>query len=794
MDGLPESPQMAGLAALDLDARVVYLPIRHHSPACAWHVERVIRELRPDVVLIEGPRDATPLIPLLIYAETRMPVAIFTTYIKRARGEQAAHYAAYYPFCDFSPELAAIRAAAALGIPAKFIDLTYPVQVANGEQPEGRVASLLEERYFAHSRFLTAACQRAGARDPDDLWDHLYENDYQELDAAAFFRNVLAYCALAREDYNEEMLKAEGNLAREAGMAAEIAKESGRAVVVTGGFHTVALPATQPKDPKAVEVAPDDAQVVLTRYSFEQLDRLNGYGSGMPSPEFYQRRWEGQPLAPIIVELGQRLRKQKGDASTDDEIQALAQVERLARLRGHVTPTREDLLDGIRTSFVKGAVDIEGVVVLTLARTMLAGTRIGEVPRDAGQPPIVHDFRTTAAGLKLDLQGSEQKVVTLDLYRNTGHRAISRLLYRLRFLDVPFATLQRGPDFVAGKNLDRVQEVWQYCWSPMTDATLIERAMYGATLEEAGAVVLLERFAAAEAAGQGGRAQLGTALVLESCRMGLHRQSQALLDRTSTLIAVDADAPSLVRAAADLLMLHLSREPLEAHGLSNVAELALQAYQRACFLLPGLVATAVEAEETVLDALNTLSQMPAQFGNLPEHRALLWDRLTELANAVDGNAAIIGAAVGLLVDEGRMPLEELVRRFTGFLHSVKDDGLAGPAFLRGLLRVARSVLWQAPELCEALTGVLMAWDEQRFLAQLPTLRLAFSTLTPRETDRVAAQVASRIGVESLPIFHTIEYTSADLLHAAELNRRLREALAQDGLELLLTKGDSASDS
>ncbi|HOF89569.1 MAG TPA: DUF5682 family protein, partial [Armatimonadota bacterium] len=139
---------MAGLAALDLDARVVYLPIRHHSPACAWHVDRLIRHLRPDAVLIEGPRDATPLIPLLIHPETRMPVAIFTTYIARARGAQPAHYAAYYPFCDFSPELAAIRAAAALEIPAKFIDLTYPEQVAHGERPEGRVASLLEERYF----------------------------------------------------------------------------------------------------------------------------------------------------------------------------------------------------------------------------------------------------------------------------------------------------------------------------------------------------------------------------------------------------------------------------------------------------------------------------------------------------------------------------------------------------------------------------------------------------------------------------------------------------------------------
>ena len=41
------------------------MPVRHHSPACAWHVDRLIRDLQPDAVLIEGPRDATRLIPLL---------------------------------------------------------------------------------------------------------------------------------------------------------------------------------------------------------------------------------------------------------------------------------------------------------------------------------------------------------------------------------------------------------------------------------------------------------------------------------------------------------------------------------------------------------------------------------------------------------------------------------------------------------------------------------------------------------------------------------------------------------
>ena len=66
MERLAERPEVAALIPpVELDGRVAYFPVRHHSPACAWHVSRLIGELKPKTVLIEGPRDATSLIPFL---------------------------------------------------------------------------------------------------------------------------------------------------------------------------------------------------------------------------------------------------------------------------------------------------------------------------------------------------------------------------------------------------------------------------------------------------------------------------------------------------------------------------------------------------------------------------------------------------------------------------------------------------------------------------------------------------------------------------------------------------------
>ena len=790
MGGDGQSPEVAALTEpVDLSQRIVYFPVRHHSPGCAWHVDRLIRRLKPKAVLIEGPRDASPLIPLLLDEQTRMPVAIYTTYVRRRKDLPPDRHGAYYPLCDHSPELAAARAGVTVGAAVRFIDLTFPEKVEVEErrqekEPTRSMVSLQAESWFSHSRLLRSACIRTGARDADDLWDHLYEVDYREKSTEDFASSVLAYCRLARQDASADRLAADGTLAREQAMADEIAREQDRVVVVTGGFHTVVLPETRGKAPKRLKVAPDDALTVLMRYSFEQLDRLNGYASGMPSPEFYQRQWEERQPAEILVEIARRCRRAGLGISTADSIAAVAHVERLAMLRGHTIPSREDVLDGVRSVFIKGADDTEGVPVLAIARKLLAGERIGNVPAKAGQPPIVHDFRNTAAQLKLKLDRAETTEATLDLYRKRAHRDVSRLFHRLAFLKVPFATFLRGPDFVSGEQLDRIQEVWKYCWSPQTESTLIERSLYGSTIEEAANSRLLELFQEAEGHGESRNAALATQLVLQACRMGLHRHSLDLLSRVGRLVSEDSAFDSLVTAMENLLVLEVSREPLEAHHLTGLDDLARAAYHRACYLIPSLVSIAPEEEAAMLDGLNALFQAVGTLGDTPELRQIRSEALRALAQSTGGSAAMRGGSVGLLHGDGQLDDEELAARLRGHMLSSRHDGTDGPDFLRGLLKTARTALWQISGVLECVTEVLGQWEEDRFVKMLPLLRLALSDLTPRETDHVAREVAALLGSESLAVPHLADVGAEEMLRAVEVNRLVRETLKADGLEAL----------
>src|SRR5262245_29894344 len=99
-------------------------PVRHHSPTAALQVARLIRDRRPRAVLVEGPADATELIPLLLDAETVPPVAL---YVYRGGGEHVR--AAFYPYCQYSPEYVALRVGQEIGAELRFCDLPAGVML-----------------------------------------------------------------------------------------------------------------------------------------------------------------------------------------------------------------------------------------------------------------------------------------------------------------------------------------------------------------------------------------------------------------------------------------------------------------------------------------------------------------------------------------------------------------------------------------------------------------------------------------------------------------------------------------
>ncbi|WP_433171780.1 DUF5682 family protein [Actinoallomurus sp. CA-150999] len=115
--------------------RVRIFGIRHHGPGSARALVRALDELRPDIVLIEGPPEADALVGLA--ADPRMvpPVALLAHAVEGGAGRRAA----FWPFAEFSPEWQAIRHALRAGVPVRFCDLPAAHQLADDPPGDGPV-------------------------------------------------------------------------------------------------------------------------------------------------------------------------------------------------------------------------------------------------------------------------------------------------------------------------------------------------------------------------------------------------------------------------------------------------------------------------------------------------------------------------------------------------------------------------------------------------------------------------------------------------------------------------------
>src|ERR1700722_9915270 len=135
--------------------------VRHHSAALARVMPQLLADFKPKAVLVEMPPDFQPWLEFLGRGDLEAPVAL-------AACDQT-RLISFYPLADFSPELAAIRWAAATKVPVIPCDLALTAM--------GRVDGLHAEIDAAPERrtALRDLLQRFGARDSGELWEKLVE-------------------------------------------------------------------------------------------------------------------------------------------------------------------------------------------------------------------------------------------------------------------------------------------------------------------------------------------------------------------------------------------------------------------------------------------------------------------------------------------------------------------------------------------------------------------------------------------------------------------------------------------
>ena len=767
------------------------VPVRHHSPACAAQLERLIAEVKPAAVLVEGPCDFDPLIDLLCDTRTRPPVAIVSL-TEAGAGKATRRVVSYFPFCAHSPEFVALQAARDLGVPARFIDLPSAARAWRGEGEERPDRSLLgSERGFDVGDYVTALARELGCRDGNEVWDQLFETRLADDDWRAFFLDVARYCACIRGATDPADMEHDGTLEREAQMRSVISavrsEVSGPIIAVVGGFHAEAVFAAATQKPIAAKAGA--GRSYLIRYGMRQLDALRGYSAGLPLPGYYDRLWQvrasgAKGLATdLITGFAAHLRQGKGEVSSFPVItNAIEQAERLASLRGRPFPTRDDLIDAIRSSFIKDEIPVDQVPLLNELHAWLTGTALGEVPASAGSPPLVEAARSQAKALGFTVEDGERRTRELDIYRKPRHRAASKFAHAMALLDTPFAERTGGPDFRNDIALDRLHEIWAVCWSPVVEARLIELSEAADSLGEALAYVLAERIAALTEQGKGRSALAAIDLFAAACRAGLGREAEAILTLVEEQVIEDPELPSVVAAFTDLILLRRGREVLGLTEIGPLDHLVKAAWRRLVLLLPQLADC---GEDQVAGAVQALSDLRgavelARSSDAPVDLALIDQALADLRTR-ELDPMLDGAVTAFALMGGQVSADALEARLRGELASGYVDPRDRLAFLGGVIAIARELVWTLPAIIDTLDAVIAGLDEETFTELLPYMRLALMPLDPREVDRLAEDIAARLGARPGTLTADIGIPEHELHDNLRLDRELADVLIRDGV-------------
>ncbi|MFJ5998248.1 DUF5682 family protein [Streptomyces sp. NPDC092370] len=714
----------------------VLLGVRHHGPGSARAVRAALEEVRPRVVLIEGPPEADALVPLAADQDMRPPVALL------AHAVDEPGRSAFWPLAEFSPEWVALRWALEHDVPARFIDLPATHTLARG-LPENEAAVEGERPLDAEKVTdgddapgpadlridpLGVLAETAGYDDPERWWEDVVEHRSAGAgDALAPFTALEEAMTALRETYGSG--GHDRDLVREAYMRLQVRsaqREFEDAVaVVCGAWHVPALrqKTTVAADKALLKGLPKvKTDMTWVPWTHRRLSRDSGYGAGIDSPGWYGHLFTApdRPVERWLTKVAGLLRAEDRIVSSAHVIEAVRLAETLAAMRGRPLPGLSETTDAVRAVMCEGS-----DVPLALVRDRLVvGDVLGRVPPSAPAVPLQRDLTRLQRRLRLKPEALEREV-ELDL-RKENDAARSRLLHRLRLLGIVW-----GEPAASRGSTGTFRETWRLRWEPELAVRVAEAGVWGTTVLSA---------ATARAEGEAVTAEsladvtgLAERCLLAGLPDALPTVMRVLADRA----ALDTDVGHLAQALPALVR-SLRYGDVRGTDTGALAEVAAGLAERVFVgLPPACAALDADAAEEMRGHVDAVHGAVGLLGDAPAeghgHLRGRWQAVLRVLSGRDTVPGVIrGRAVRLLLDDGELAQDEAAL-LMGLVLSPGTPPADAAAWIEGFVGGGSGggmLLLHD----ERLLGLVDAWltgvPAEAFTDVLPLLRRTFSAYEP----------------------------------------------------------------
>lgn len=760
-----------------MNEKIKIFGIRHHGPGSARSLLGALEELRPDVVLIEGPPDAEALLPLAACEGMQPPLALLVY------DPETPRRCAFYPFAEFSPEWQAIQFALARGLPVRFMDLPQTHELALQRKAEEEILKRLEAGakstdekvgmgteedrretneepnkspdgehegeqepkkgreaddplQVARRDPLSLLARAAGYEDSERWWELLVE---ERRDPTGLFTAIGEAMTALRTELNGSAAAcdSEREARREAWMRQTIraAEKEGfeRVAVVCGAWHAPALAEMPParQDAAQLKGLPKlKVQATWIPWTYGRLARASGYGAGLISPGWYDFLWNasqdldgGSTLsAGWLTKVAILLREKGLDISTAHVIEAVRLAEALAAMRALPRVGLPELNDATLSVILAG----EETPLQLIHQELVIGERLGAVPPDVPLIPLHQDLLRLQKSLRLP-PSADIKDYELDL-RKPGDLARSQLLHRLRLLGIPWGERTAA----STRSQGTFREAWRLQWQPEFAVNLIEASVWGNTVESAASACTMHR------AGEARLLSELTLLVDAVLLADLPEAAARVMERLEDEAAVASDVIQMMDALPPLagVMRYGNVRGTDAGLVRHVVDGLVSrigiGLSDACASLDDEAAEAMLKRLLEVDgAIRTLENS--------DYLAQWHGALGRLADREGLHGLVAGRACRILLEAGDMDAGEAGRRM-GLALSRGNDPLQAGAWIDGFLRGSGMLLLHTQALWSILDGWICGLGDEAFTELLPLLRRTFTSFPAPERRMMGERV------------------------------------------------------
>lgn len=733
--------------------RVSCFGIRHHGPGSAAALVKALDALRPVAVLIEGPADASALLPLLAHPAMRPPV----TLLCYPEDDPAA--TGFWPFAEFSPEYQATLWAVRHGATVRFIDLpsverqaamkleaeVREAAPADGAEAPANGAGEAARPSDAGHLSMDVAGEPAWVRDPigvlaaaagyedgESWWSDVIEENPAPGPVFAAVADAMA--ALRKDERRLPAFEAR----REAYMRQQIAvaeKEfDGPIAVVCGAWHVPALQARAvKKDDLALlrGLSRKRAAMTWAPWTSPRLASGFGYGAGVAAPGWSKHVWQmrGRQEAGSVwlARIAGVLRAKGHMVSTASLIEA----ERLARALAAIRERPNVGFDELREASVAVLFGGDPILWTLIEAEILLGNDVGEIPPDTPLAPLIEDLQRCQREARLKPEALEREL-SLDLRSESGLYR-SCLLHRLTILGVPWG---RAADI--GRSRGTFRERWILRWEPEFAVRLVENLIHGSTIEKAASGRLIQ------ALGEAGRLDALAALVQSAITADLGEAAAAGLVALERQAALSSDCQQMlasIPSLADTVRYGDARRSDNARLRGLLERLIVEA----AIALP-YAARDLDAETTVklADAVRSADAGVTLIEAEPAVVEAWRKGLSEVLEGARTSPLIAGAAAHLLYEAGALSAADAAQLIERKL-SPGTPIAAAAGFFEGFFSGAGQRLIHDADLRGAVDRWLARLGPEDFIENLPLLRRALSGLDRMERTRLIEAVLGRAG-------------------------------------------------